>query len=106
MPDAGAKRYEGALTFLNNTVDRSTGTIVARATIANPDRSLLPGEFVHVRLHVADQPSTVLVPQVALGSNQLGKYSMSLITVRPSIVQSRLVRLRGPRCYHQRGDCR
>jgi membrane fusion protein, multidrug efflux system len=74
MPDAGAKRYEGTLTFLNNTVDRSTGTIVARATIANPDHSLLPGQFVHVRLHVADQPSTVLVPQVALGSNQLGKF--------------------------------
>ena len=31
-------------------------------------------EFVHVRLHVADQPDTLLVPQVALGSNQFGKY--------------------------------
>jgi membrane fusion protein, multidrug efflux system len=74
MPDQDGKRYEGALTFLDNTVDRNTGTIVARATIANPDHSLLPGEFVHVRLHVADRPDTLLVPQVALGSNQLGKY--------------------------------
>jgi len=55
-------------------VERNTGTIVARATIANPDHSLLPGEFVRVRLHVADRPDTLLVPQVALGSNQLGKY--------------------------------
>jgi len=62
------------LTFLDNTVDRNTGTIVARATIANPDHNLLPGEFVHVRLHVADRPDTLLVPQVALGSSQLGKY--------------------------------
>jgi membrane fusion protein, multidrug efflux system len=74
IPDQGGKRYEGTLTFLDNTVDRSTGTIVARATIANPDHSLLPGEFVHVRLHVDDRPGTLLIPQVALGSSQLGKY--------------------------------
>ena len=74
IPEQDGKRYEGTLTFLDNAVDRNTGTIVARATIANPNHSLLPGEFVHVRLHVADQPDTLLVPQVALGSNQLGKY--------------------------------
>jgi membrane fusion protein, multidrug efflux system len=74
VPDDGGKRYKGRLTFLNNTVDGSTGTIVARATIANPDHTLLPGEFVHVRLLVADQPDTLLVPQVAVGSNQFGKY--------------------------------
>jgi membrane fusion protein, multidrug efflux system len=74
VPDQEGRRYRGTLTFLDNTVDRNTGTIIARATIANPDRSLLPGEFVHVRLHVADQPGTLLVPQSALGSSQLGKY--------------------------------
>jgi membrane fusion protein, multidrug efflux system len=74
IPDHEGRRYKGSLTFLDNTVDRNTGTIVARATIANPDHSLLPGEFVRVRLHVADRPNTLLVPQVALGSNQLGKY--------------------------------
>ncbi|MBV8870831.1 MAG: efflux RND transporter periplasmic adaptor subunit, partial [Acetobacteraceae bacterium] len=72
-PDNGS-RFAGALSFLDNTVDRSTGTIVARATVANPDRSLLPGESVHVRLHVADQPNALLVPQAALGSSQLGKF--------------------------------
>jgi multidrug efflux system membrane fusion protein len=74
VADNGNKRYKGTLTFLNNTVDPATGTIMARATIANPDRSLLPGEFVHVRLHVSDHPDTLLVPQVALGSSQFGKY--------------------------------
>lgn len=74
VPDDGGKRYKGQLTFLNNTVDGSTGTIVARATIANPDHTLLPGEFVDVRLLVADRPDTLLVPQVAVGSNQFGKY--------------------------------
>jgi RND family efflux transporter MFP subunit len=74
VPDQEGKRYQGTLTFLDNIVDRNTGTIVARATIDNPDHSLLPGEFVHVRLHVADRPGTLLVPQAALGSSQLGKY--------------------------------
>ena len=74
IPDQGDKRYAGTLTFLDNVVDRNTGTIVARATIANPDQSLLPGKFVHVRLHVTDRPNTLLVPQIALASNQFGKY--------------------------------
>jgi membrane fusion protein, multidrug efflux system len=72
--DEEGKRYTGSLTFLDNSVDRNTGTIVARATIANPDHSLLPGAFIHVRLHVADHPDALLVPQVAVGSSQFGKY--------------------------------
>jgi multidrug efflux system membrane fusion protein len=68
------QRFSGTLSFLDNVIDRGTGTITARATISNPDRTLLPGEFVHVRVHVADQPGALLVPQVALGSGQLGRF--------------------------------
>jgi len=66
--------HKGVLTFLDNAVDRATGTIVARATIENADLSLLPGQFVRIRLAVREQPNALLVPQTALGSNQLGKY--------------------------------
>ena len=55
-------------------MDAATGTIIARATIANDDRSLLPGQYVNIRLLVGETPNTLLVPQVALGSSQLGKY--------------------------------
>jgi multidrug efflux system membrane fusion protein len=72
--DEAQERYSGMLSFLDNVVDRSTGTITARATISNPDHTLLPGEFVHVRVHIADQPDALLVPQVALGSSQLGRF--------------------------------
>lgn len=72
--DDAQQRFNGTLFFLDNAVDRSTGTITARATINNPDRTLLPGEFVHVRVHIADRPDTLLVPQVALGSSQLGRF--------------------------------
>jgi len=47
---------------------------MARATISNPDHTLLPESFVHVRVHIADQPDALLVPQVALGSGQLGRF--------------------------------
>jgi multidrug efflux system membrane fusion protein len=72
--DDAQQRFSGTLSFLDNAVDRSTGTITARATISNPDHTLLPGEFVHVQVHIADQPDALLVPQVALGSSQLGRF--------------------------------
>ena len=72
--DGAQPKFSGTLSFLDNAVDRSTGTITARATITNPDHTLLPGEFVHVRVHIADQPDALLVPQVALGSSQLGRF--------------------------------
>ena len=67
-------RYSGKLTFLDNAVDRTTGTITARATIDNPMKELLPGQFVKVRVHLTDQPDALLVPQVALNSSQLGQF--------------------------------
>jgi multidrug efflux pump subunit AcrA (membrane-fusion protein) len=48
--------------------------ITARATIGNAKFSLLPGQYVRVRLHIRQQPDALMVPQVALGSSQLGKY--------------------------------
>ena len=72
--DDAQPKFSGTLSFLDNAVDRITGTITARATISNPGHTLLPGEFVHVRVHVADQPDALLVPQVALGSSQLGRF--------------------------------
>ena len=74
IPADNSRRYQGKLTFLDNTVSRSTGTITARATIENPDHTLLPGQFVHVLLHISDRPDTLLVPQTAVGSSQLGNY--------------------------------
>jgi multidrug efflux system membrane fusion protein len=67
-------RASGKLTFLDNTVDRTTGTITARATLENTDRALLPGQYIKVRLHLTDKPDALLVPQIALGSSQMGRF--------------------------------
>jgi len=65
---------EGELTFLDNVVDKTTGAIAARATIANRDFALLPGQYARVRLHVKDEPNALMAPQAAVGSNQMGKF--------------------------------
>jgi multidrug efflux system membrane fusion protein len=66
--------FSGTVTFLDNVVDRATGTITARATIANPKRTLLPGQFIRVRLRIGERPGALLVPQASLNSSQLGKF--------------------------------
>ena len=68
LPGEGKARYNGEVTFVDNTVDRATGTIVARATIANADRSLLPGQYARIKLAVSEKTDALVVPQTALGS--------------------------------------
>jgi multidrug efflux system membrane fusion protein len=74
VPGGAGPVHKGELTFLNNSVDRATGTIIGRATINNSDFGLLPGQYVRVRLHLKDDDNALMVPQIALGSSQLGKY--------------------------------
>jgi membrane fusion protein, multidrug efflux system len=74
LPGETQARHSGEVTFIDNAVDRSTGTVLARATIGNADLSLLPGQYVRVRLAVGMDPDALMVPQTALGSSQLGKY--------------------------------
>jgi multidrug efflux system membrane fusion protein len=65
---------KGELTFLDNGIDKTTGTIAARVTIANSDFVLLPGQYVRVRLHLRDEPGALMAPMAALGSAQAGKF--------------------------------
>lgn len=74
LPGETQARHKGELTFVDNSIDRSTGTIVARATVSNTDRSLLPGQYVRIRLAIRMEPDALMVPQTALGSSQLGRY--------------------------------
>jgi membrane fusion protein, multidrug efflux system len=67
-------RLRGKLSFLDNNVDRATGTISARVVVDNPRGNVLPGQYVRVRLHVGDMDDALLVPQAAVGSSQIGKF--------------------------------
>jgi RND family efflux transporter MFP subunit len=61
---------EGTLDFIDNEIDRSSGTIHARATLKNADARLTPGEFGRVRLAVSTPAPALLVPDAAVLSDQ------------------------------------
>jgi multidrug efflux system membrane fusion protein len=89
--DGGKPTHVGPLTFIDNQVSQSTGTILLRATIANPDHGLLPGQYVTARLHLGDRKDALLVPQSAVGSTQIGR--TLLIVGEGDKVEERIVKL-------------
>jgi multidrug efflux pump subunit AcrA (membrane-fusion protein) len=60
--------------FVDNSIDRGSGTIRARAEFANPDGTLTPGMFGRIRVPVAKPADALLVPEVAIGTEQVRKF--------------------------------
>jgi RND family efflux transporter MFP subunit len=85
--------HAGTFDYAAPTINASTGTLPARGVFANAERVLLPGYFVRVRIPVEDQPSALLVPDVALGSDQGGRYV--LVVNKDDVVEQRKVAI-GP----------
>jgi RND family efflux transporter MFP subunit len=85
--------HEGMFDYASPTVNSSTGTLAARGVFANPDRVLLPGYFVRVRIPVEQQANALLVPDSALGSDQGGRYV--LVVGKDDVVAQRKVEI-GP----------
>ncbi len=82
FPGEGGNSYEGRLTFINNTVDESTGTILLKATFQNRDKSFWPGQFLNVTLRLATTKNAVVVPSQAVQRGQKGDY---LFVVKPDM---------------------
>jgi len=70
LADEKAFTREGTLDFVDNTLDRSSGTIHARATIPNSDLLLTAGGFARVRLEVAPPVPALLVPDASVLPDQ------------------------------------
>jgi membrane fusion protein (multidrug efflux system) len=66
LDDGSVLPRQGRLLFSDVTVDPSTGQLTLRAEMANPDRALLPGQYVRVRLAQAQLPAAIVVPQQAV----------------------------------------
>jgi len=69
-PHDKGKNWSGKVDFIDNTVDGATNTITMRALVANPDRTLLPGQYVNVRVDLGERPDALLVPAEALVQRQ------------------------------------
>jgi multidrug efflux system membrane fusion protein len=71
--DAGST-IEGRVTFVDNAVDQTTGTIKIKGSFTNADRRLWPGQFVNVTVTLANEPSATVVPTPAVQTGQDGMY--------------------------------
>ena len=81
----------GTLDFVDNSLNRSSGTIHARATVPNPDLFLVPGEFARIRVAVAPPAPTLLVPDAAVVLDQSQHMVMTVShdgTVVPAPVET------------------
>src|SRR5665213_314724 len=65
---------EGRLSFFENSIDAATGTILMRATFANPREELWPGQFCNVTVELSVQADAVTIPSVAVQIGQTGDY--------------------------------
>lgn len=74
VPKSEGHTVVGVLTFIDNMVDITTGTIRLKGTFANQERLLWPGQFVNVVLTLSRRPNALLVPSQAVQSSQTGQY--------------------------------
>lgn len=79
----------GKLDYAAPTLNQSTGTLAVRGVLPNADRVLLPGYFVRVRVPIDEASKALLVPDVALGSDQSGRYV--LVVNSEDVVEQRKV---------------
>ena len=74
--DEQAFKHEGTMNFVDNVIDRSTGTIRGRAEFRNSTGVLTPGMFGRVQVPASEPYQALLVPDVAIGSEQVRKFVM------------------------------
>ncbi len=72
LEDGSTYRHKGHLDFLDLAIDEATGTAAVRAEVPNPDRTLLPGQFVRARIEAGVRPNNFLIPQRAVQLNPNG----------------------------------
>jgi multidrug efflux system membrane fusion protein len=70
----GGPPAEGELTFVDNAVNTTTGTIQLKATFANKEGRLWPGQFTDVVLVLGSEPDAVVAPSAAVLNGQNGSY--------------------------------
>jgi membrane fusion protein, multidrug efflux system len=89
LSDESSFTREGTLDFIDNALDRSSGTIHARATVPNPDLFMAPGQFARLRVAIAPPAPVYLLPDGAVVLDQSQRLVMTVgpdATVKPKIV--------------------
>ena len=81
--------HQDKLDYISPTLNQSTGTLAVRGIFSNPDRTLLPGFYVRVRVPYDKQQDALLVPDTSLGSDRAGRYL--LVVNGDNVVEQRKV---------------
>lgn len=97
LPGEQGEPMKGRLTFIDNRVDASNGTIELGATLPNDDERLWPGRYVRVRLALTVQRGAVVAPRQALVTSVTG---LSVFVLKPD----RTVEQRAVKVERSRGD--
>ncbi|MBI2677689.1 MAG: efflux RND transporter periplasmic adaptor subunit [Candidatus Koribacter versatilis] len=74
VPKTDTAVSTGYVSFVDNAVNRDTGTIALKGEFVNEDRRLWPGQFVDVTMTLAEVPNAILVPTMAVQTGQQGQY--------------------------------
>ncbi len=74
LPESAAPLAEGKVAFIDNSVDRATGTITLKAEFSNQQRNLWPGQFVNINLQLTTEKNATVVPMQAVQNGQQGPY--------------------------------
>lgn len=91
LEDGSEYPIEGRIDFLDLAISESTGTAAVRAEFRNPDRVLLPGQFVRARIRAGVRPNTLLVPQRAVTISAQGATVM--VVGDKNVVAARSIKL-------------
>ena len=83
--------FSGFLNYMNNQVDKGTGTIQVRGEIPNPDKKILPGMFVRIKVPALEKKDAILVKEKAVCTDFNGKYI--LVVNKDNIVEYRKVEI-------------
>jgi len=75
VPNDTGEPARGQLSFIDNTVDSTTGAIKLKATFSNRERKLWPGQFVNVVLTVGKEANATVVPSEAIQTGQQGQFA-------------------------------
>jgi membrane fusion protein (multidrug efflux system) len=76
LPDGTLYEHVGRVDFIDNVVDRNTGTIVLRARFDNPQKLLVPGLYVSTMLGREETTDKLIIPQSSVQEDQAGKFVM------------------------------
>ena len=75
ISEPSGRQPSGHITFIDNAVDQTTGTIKLKALFDNASRELWPGEFVNVSLQLTTEPHAIVAPATAVQTSQNGPYA-------------------------------